>query len=190
MQRVFQTLRASTILIRPEKGAHTFFSRYRQPRLVLGACGVEAVLPQALDPIPQGTEILMSYFPISLPHAERQQRLLSDYGFSCKCVSPSSAQPASHLLIHSVPLQSCKRCEIEGQGLAGMAVSDDDSASGDSSVSGEDWEQGGDGYSVEYSLWMLKFLCPKEGCGGTLAPPTTTAVVMEARHPARRCTFA
>ena len=50
-------------------------------------CGAEAALPQALDPIPQGTEIVMSYFPISLPRAERQQRLLSDYGFSCKCVS-------------------------------------------------------------------------------------------------------
>ena len=66
-----------------------------------------------------------------------------------------------------------------------MALGDDDASlsSGDSSNSGEDWEQGGDGYSVEYSLWMLKFLCPKEGCGGTLAPPTTTAVVMEARLP-------
>ena len=56
------------------------------------------------------------------------------------------------------------------------------SSAGDSSDGAEDWEQGGDGYSVEYSLWMLKFLCPKEGCGGTLAPPTTTAVVMEASH--------
>ena len=64
-----------------------------------------------------------------------------------------------------------------------MAPGDDDASlsSGESSDSAEDWEQGGDGYNVEYSLWMLKFLCPKEGCGGTLAPPTTTAVVMEAR---------
>ena len=28
----------------------------------------------------------MSYFPISLPRAERQHRLLSDYGFSCRRV--------------------------------------------------------------------------------------------------------
>ena len=61
--------------------------------------------------------------------------------------------------------------------VTSASSSDDDSSDG-----AEDWEQGGDGYSIEYSLWMLKFLCPKEDCGGTLAPPTTTAVVMEASH--------
>jgi hypothetical protein len=84
---------------------------------------------------------------------------------------------------------SCKRCEVEGEGTVGMAVEGDASLSssdGGSSDSAEDWEQGGDGYGVEYSLWMLKFLCPKEECGGTLAPPTTTAVVMEARHAHQR----
>lgn len=88
--------------------------------------------------------------------------------------------------LHSL---SCKRCEVEGEGTVGMAVEGDASLSssdGGSSDSAEDWEQGGDGYGVEYSLWMLKFLCPKEECGGTLAPPTTTAVVMEARHAHQR----
>ena len=51
----------------------------------------------------------------------------------------------------------------------------------------EAWEQGGEGYSVEYSLWMLKFLCPRLGCGGTLAPPNTTADVMEVRRSAALC---
>ncbi len=41
---------------------------------------------QALDPIPQGTELLMSYFPISLPRTQRQLRLQTDYGFMCTCV--------------------------------------------------------------------------------------------------------
>ena len=27
-------------------------------------------------------------------------------------------------------------------------------------------------------MWFLKFLCPVEGCGGTLAPPTPTADAM------------
>ena len=30
----------------------------------------------------------MSYFPISLPRAERQLRLQADYGFACKCARP------------------------------------------------------------------------------------------------------
>lgn len=60
------------------------------------------------------------------------------------------------------------------------------SGDSDSSDGAEGWEQGGDGYSVEYSLWMLKFLCPKDGCGGTLAPPNTTAIVMEVRLAVQR----
>ena len=44
---------------------------------------------------------------------------------------------------------------------------------------GEAWEGQGEGYSAEYALWFLKNVCPLEGCGGTLAPPTTTADAME-----------
>ena len=47
---------------------------------------------------------------------------------------------------------------------------------------GEQWEQGGDGYSPEYALWFLKNVCPRPGCGGTLAPPSTDADVMECSY--------
>jgi SET and MYND domain-containing protein len=86
---------------------------------------------------------------------------------------------------------SCQRCELEERAALdgdddACATAEDmeDSASScsdSSDVDAEQWEQGGDGYSVEYSLWMLKFLCPTEGCGGTLAPPHPTAEVMEVR---------
>ena len=66
-----------------------------------------------------------------------------------------------------------------------MEASDDGSSDSSSGDDAEQWEQGGEGYSVEYSLWMLKFLCPRDGCGGTLAPPNPTADVMEVR-----CAFA
>lgn len=29
-----------------------------------------------------------------------------------------------------------------------------------------------------YALWFLKFMCPEDGCGGSLAPPATTADAM------------
>lgn len=29
-----------------------------------------------------------------------------------------------------------------------------------------------------YALWFLKFMCPEEGCGGSLAPPSPTADTM------------
>ena len=62
-----------------------------------------------------------------------------------------------------------------------MEASDDGSSDSSSGDDAEHWEQGGEGYSVEYSLWMLKFLCQRDGCGGTLAPPNPTADVMEVR---------
>jgi hypothetical protein len=52
---------------------------------VLAAFSALFALAQALDPIAQGTELLMSYFPISVPRAQRQLRLQNDYGFTCRC---------------------------------------------------------------------------------------------------------
>lgn len=40
---------------------------------------------RAMDPIAAGTELTISYFPISLGRAERNRRLLGDYGFVCTC---------------------------------------------------------------------------------------------------------
>ena len=65
--------------------------------------------------------------------------------------------------------------DMEGSECSSSCSSDDDDDEA------EAWELGGDGYSVEYSLWMLKFMCPQDGCGGTLAPPNPTADVMEVR---------
>ena len=113
--------------------------------------GRTRLLCRTIDPVPAGAELLMSYFPVTLPRAQRQQRLLGDYGFAC----------------------ACARCELEGVAAAGagggMAADEE----------GEAWEGQGEGYSAEYALWFLKNVCPLEGCGGTLAPPTTTADAME-----------
>lgn len=57
----------------------------------------------------------------------------------------------------------------------------------DDEADGEEWEQGGDGYSIEYALWMLKFVCPVDDCGGTLAPPNPTADFMEVSKRRRAC---
>lgn len=115
---------------------------------------------RAMDPIPAGSELLLSYFPISLPLAQRQARLRADYGFEC----------------------ACARCSLEAAAAASMAGGAMSAGAG--GVDGDDdddaapWEAGGDGYDAEYSLWFLKFLCPVEGCGGTLAPPMPTATTM------------
>ena len=39
---------------------------------------------QAIDPIPAGAELLISYFPVTLSRTERRLRLLDEYGFECR----------------------------------------------------------------------------------------------------------
>jgi SET and MYND domain-containing protein len=116
------------------------------------------VPPQAIDPIPAGSELLMSYFQVTLPRAQRQERLLRDYGFRC----------------------ACPRCELEAAAALQSSGDAMDAESGE-----ENWERGGDGYSAEYALWFLKNVCPREGCGGTLAPPSEVADCMECN----RCAY-
>ena len=66
---------------------------------------------------------------------------------------------------------SCDRCQVEAQSASGGGAMAVDAAAGLSDDDdGEHWEQGGDGYSPEYALWFLKNVCPRPGCGGTLAP--------------------
>ena len=98
----------------------------------------------------------MSYFQVTLSRSERQRRLLADYGFECHC----------------------SRCDVEAAAALCCPAADGMDADG-SDGDGEDWEQSGDGYSPEYALWFLKNVCPRSGCGGTLAPPTTEADTME-----------
>ena len=87
VQLASQTLRGSITSTRRVMEADAFSFRYGAALcLARRGYGAEAPLSQALDPIPQGEEILMSYFPISLPRSERQQRLQNDYGFSCRRV--------------------------------------------------------------------------------------------------------
>lgn len=96
----------------------------------------------------------MSYFQVTLPRAQRQERLLSDYGFVCRC----------------------QRCELEAAAALNCPPGGVDMM--DDSDDGEEWEQQGEGYTPEYALWFLKNVCPRSGCGGTLAPPSTCADTM------------
>ena len=91
-----------------------------------------------------------------MSRAQRQERLISEYGFLCRC----------------------ERCELEARAATSCPIEAEQAAM-DDSEGGESWERGGEGYSPEYALWFLKNVCPRVGCGGTLAPPTTTATVME-----------
>ncbi|KAF6163766.1 hypothetical protein GIB67_012125 [Kingdonia uniflora] len=43
------------------------------------------IIVRAIHDIPEGREICLSYFPVDWNYADRQKRLMEDYGFKCDC---------------------------------------------------------------------------------------------------------
>lgn len=103
--------------------------------------------------VPEGREICLSYFPVSLSYPERQKRLLDDYGFSC----------------------FCDRCKIEanwshedGDGEDETMEEEDEEMSPSDGENNEIEVEGNDDFPHAY--FFVRFVCDKENCGGTLAP--------------------
>lgn len=135
------------------------------------------MIMRAMDAIPEGTEILQSYFPLNTPFSERRQRTVEIYGFACDCA----------------------RCAFEA--LRGNAApSNKMDAEGDEEEEEEDeeseWEtdeeeeedlgtdamhtkEGDDDFESQLSIYILKNLCPHAHCNGTLAPPHPTSDAMQ-----------
>ncbi|KAL6659032.1 hypothetical protein ACP70R_003072 [Stipagrostis hirtigluma subsp. patula] len=122
------------------------------------------IVVRALHDIPQGREVCISYFAANWRYADRQRRLLEDYGFRCEC----------------------DRCQVESQWK-----DDDDNGGGDEDgddtmeeeEAEEDGEDGGDdGMEQEedgdangdddfpHAYFFVRYLCDSEGCWGMLAP--------------------
>ncbi|NP_001299818.2 Histone-lysine N-methyltransferase ASHR2 [Zea mays] len=121
------------------------------------------IVVRALHDIPEGREVCISYFAANWRYADRQRRLLEDYGFRCEC----------------------DRCQVESQ------WKDDDDNNGDDGddtmeEEGEDdvGDRGDDGIEEEegdgatnggdddfpHAYFFVRYLCDNEGCWGMLAP--------------------
>jgi SET and MYND domain-containing protein len=120
------------------------------------------IVVRALHDIPEGREVCISYFAANWRYADRQRRLLEDYGFRCEC----------------------DRCQVESQ------WKDDDDNNGDDGddtmeEEGEDdaGDRGDDGMEEEegdgatngnddfpHAYFFVRYLCDNEGCWGMLAP--------------------
>ncbi|KAF8774961.1 hypothetical protein HU200_005008 [Digitaria exilis] len=120
------------------------------------------IVVRALHDISEGREVCISYFAANWRYADRQRRLLEDYGFRCEC----------------------DRCQVESR----WKVDDDDNGEdGDDVMEDEGEEDGGDdahdgmedgdgdgGADGEddfpHAYFFVRYLCDIEGCWGMLAP--------------------
>lgn len=130
------------------------------------------IIIRSLHEISEGAEVCISYFPTNWPRTERQSRLKEEYGFDC----------------------NCERCKVEEN------WSDEDIAEqgDDISIEGEIFEgdeemgspekdamesDGDTQNSFPHAMFFVKYLCPKDNCGGTMAPlpptPEGASSVME-----------
>ncbi|TKW08406.1 hypothetical protein SEVIR_6G026300v4 [Setaria viridis] len=121
------------------------------------------IVVRALHDISEGREVCISYFAANWRYADRQRRLLEDYGFRCEC----------------------DRCQVESR------WKDDDDNNGDEgdeddTMEEEEGEDGGDDDGDDgmedgeggpdgdddfpHAYFFVRYLCDSEGCWGMLAP--------------------
>ncbi|EHA8588131.1 histone-lysine N-methyltransferase ASHR2 [Cocos nucifera] len=109
------------------------------------------IVVRAIHDIPEGREVCLSYFPVNWSYAERQRRLVEDYGFQCQC----------------------DRCQVEKNWKDDEEV---ESMEEEEGVEGmetleEENNEGGDGDGdFPHAYFFVRYLCNRENCGGTLAP--------------------
>ncbi|PUZ50505.1 hypothetical protein GQ55_6G063600 [Panicum hallii var. hallii] len=118
------------------------------------------IVVRALHDISEGREVCISYFAANWRYADRQRRLLEDYGFRCEC----------------------DRCQVESR----WKDDDDDNNGDDGDDAMEEEEDGGDGGDdgmeeegdanadgdddFPHAYFFVRYLCDSEGCWGMLAP--------------------
>ncbi|GMH44009.1 hypothetical protein BSKO_11943 [Bryopsis sp. KO-2023] len=103
---------------------------------------------KTLHDLPEGTEILQSYFPMTWGLEERQKQLRTVYGFEC----------------------CCQRCKIEGEEKDAVEIDGGDDAGE------EEMEENDEMDSTYLNLFFLKYICPQGGCEGTLVPQLGTSI--------------
>ncbi|KAG9447387.1 hypothetical protein H6P81_013515 [Aristolochia fimbriata] len=109
------------------------------------------IIVRAIHDIAEGREACLSYFPVNWSYKDRQKRLMEDYGFECGC---DRCRVESHW-----------KDEEEGED-AGMEEDVDEEME---ESEGEE-DVGQDDTDFPHAYFFVRYLCDKEGCGGTLAP--------------------
>lgn len=113
---------------------------------------------RVIHDLPEGREICVSYFPVTLKYAERQRRLREDYGFTC----------------------DCDRCKVEANwsdaeeeemdGEEDEDMDEDVENGGGLDIGAEDVGMVGENDDFPHAYFFARYMCNRDDCGGTLAP--------------------
>jgi len=135
---------------------------------------------RAMIDISKGDEVLACYFPLGVDIAQRRERLQQDYGFYCDCKRCAVEETWSDDDASDAEDES----EEEGKAVGGISAEKPKppaAAKGKAPMlADEAAETGSDSGGEEISavemtetfqsLFMMKHMCAREVCGGTLAP--------------------
>lgn len=115
-----------------------------------------------LHALPAGEEVTQSYFPLTWTFYQRQERCRDQYGFLCSC--PRCREEATW------PQE--ERGDDETVGARGIEFAE--------GVKNVPVKANADVADAGYiHVFLFKYVCPREGCGGTLAPLPGQSDVMQ-----------
>ena len=145
----------------------------------------------ALDRIPAGAEVTMSYLPVTEPLARRRRRLRHTFEFECSCqrccVEMQWAREDGDRVgdVDEETRRAGGRCFSSSASAASDSFTesltnamDDEDDERMASLSPEELERRSDRVPWDYAVWFARNVCPVSECGGTLAPPNATATHM------------
>lgn len=133
------------------------------------------VIVRALQDIEEGDEVCLSYFPLDWPYGDRQKKLREEYGFWCKCA----------------------RCKVESEWKddsdqeeeGGAQDADGDGKVEDVAGDEDEGEEGEEDDDFGHAMFFVKFLCPVDDCGGTMAPLPPGEVDSQGLRGSMECNF-
>ncbi len=155
----------------------------------------------AIDKIPAGCEVLMSYLPVSEPCARRRRRLRNTFGFECGCErcvlecawATEDGAATGDERAHQDASRRAREARDEASELEADAAADaldrewnDAEETANRSLDDAELARRADRIPATYALWFARNMCPVDGCGGTLAPPHATADHMTCNYCGRR----
>ncbi|KAL4525951.1 hypothetical protein Ndes2437B_g07227 [Nannochloris sp. 'desiccata'] len=114
---------------------------------------------RALHALPAGEEVTQSYFPLTWSFLQRQERCREQYGFICRC--PRCKEEATW-----PPEEQGAETEEDVVLVREMSSTVITNSMIDI-PNGDNNDVADAGY---IHVFLFKYVCPREGCGGTMAP--------------------
>lgn len=167
--------------------SHEFYVPHRDGQNPPGPTELRLV---AIDKIPAGCEVLMSYLPVSESCARRRRRLRNTFGFGCECercviecawATEDGAATGDEDWYRDASRRAREArdeaAELEADAIADALdrECDEKEEVANQLLDAAELTRRADRIPPTYALWFVRNMCPVDGCGGTLAPPHARA---------------